>query len=46
MPKGIFRELVTINGKNVVLAHKESPVSNAGVLENADLFRMINIFAE
>src|SRR6266404_2953214 len=46
MAKGIFRELVTINGKNVVLAHKESPVSNAGVLENADLFRMINIFAE
>src|SRR5712675_1636996 len=46
MAKGIFRELVTINGKNVVLAHKESPVSNAGVLENADLFRMINIFDE
>ncbi len=46
MAKGIFRELVTINGKNVVLAHNESPVSNAGVLENADLFRMINIFAE
>src|SRR6266436_1738968 len=46
MPKGIFRELVTINGKNVVLAHEEPPVINAGVLENADLFRMINIFAE
>src|SRR5258708_37208283 len=46
MAKGIFRELVTINGKNVVLAHKEPPVINAGVLENADIFRMINIFAE
>ena len=41
-----YRELVTINGKNVVLAHNEPPVVNAGVLENADIFRMINIFAE
>ena len=41
-----YRELVTINGKNVVLAHNEPPVINAGVLENADIFRMINIFAE
>ena len=44
--KQIYRELVTINGKNVVLAHNEPPVINAGVLENADIFRMINIFAE
>ncbi len=44
--KGTYRELVTINGKNVVLAHNEPPVINAGVLENADIFRMINIFAE
>ena len=35
MSKEILRELVTINGKNVVLAHKQSPVSNAGVLESA-----------
>ena len=42
----VYRELVTINGKNVVLAHNEPPVINAGVLENADIFRMINIFAE
>jgi homogentisate 1,2-dioxygenase len=41
-----YRELVTINGKNVVLAHNEPPVVNAGVLENADIFRMINIFAD
>ena len=41
-----YRELVTINGKNVVLAHNEPPVVNAGVLENEDIFRMINIFAE
>ena len=39
-----FRELVTINGKNVVLLHDEPPVKNAGVAENADIFRMINIF--
>src|ERR1700687_4851109 len=41
-----YRELVTINGKNVVLSHNEPPVINAGVLENADIFRMINIFAD
>ena len=41
-----YRELVTINGKNVVLAHDEPPVVNAGVLENSDIFRMINIFAD
>ena len=46
MTKGTYRELVTINGRNVVLAHNEPPVINAGVLENADIFRMINIFAE
>ena len=32
-PKPVYRELVTINGKNVVLAHNEPPVINAGVLE-------------
>ena len=44
--KQVYRELVTINGKNVVLAHNEPPVINAGVLENGDIFRLINIFAE
>jgi quercetin dioxygenase-like cupin family protein len=44
--KTLYRELVTINGKNVVLAHDEPPVINAGVIENGDIFRMINIFAE
>ncbi len=44
--QGPIAESVTINGKNVVLAHNELPVINAGVLENADIFRMINIFAE
>ena len=42
--KQVYRELVTINGKNVVLAHNEPPVINAGVLEMADIFRMFNIF--
>jgi len=31
--KPAYRELVTIGGKNVVLAHTEPPVINAGVLE-------------
>ncbi len=44
--KQVYRELVTINGKNVVLAHNEPPVINAGVLENGDIFRLINIFAD
>lgn len=44
--KPVYRELVTINGKNVVLAHKEPPVVNAGVLEMAEIFRMFNIFDE
>jgi hypothetical protein len=35
--KQVYRELVTINGKNVVLAHNEPPVINAGVLENGDI---------
>ena len=39
-----FRELVTINGKNVVLLHDEPPVKNAGVAEYGDMFRMLNIF--
>jgi 2-furoyl-CoA dehydrogenase 2Fe-2S iron sulfur subunit len=37
---------VTIGGKNVVLAHNEPPVINAGVLEMAEIFRMFNIFDE
>jgi quercetin dioxygenase-like cupin family protein len=40
----VLREVVTINGKNVVLAHHASPIENAGVLENSDIFRMLNIF--
>jgi oxalate decarboxylase/phosphoglucose isomerase-like protein (cupin superfamily) len=42
----VYEERVTIDGKNVVLSHNEPPVINAGVLANADVFRMINIFAE
>jgi oxalate decarboxylase/phosphoglucose isomerase-like protein (cupin superfamily) len=42
----LYREVVTINGRNVVLAHHEPPVINAGVLENAEIFRLINIFSD
>src|SRR5262249_34170876 len=44
--KQVYREPVTIAGKTVGLAHEEPPVINAGVLENADIFRLINIFSE
>ena len=40
----IKREVVTIGGKNVVLAHNVSPIENGGVLENAEIFRILNIF--
>lgn len=40
----IKREVVTIGGKNVVLAHNVSPIENEGVLENAEIFRILNIF--
>jgi len=40
----VLREVVTINGKNIVLAHNASPIENAGVLEYPDIFRMLNIF--
>lgn len=42
----VFRELVTIGGRNVVLHHAQNPVSNIAVAENADMFRMLNIFAD
>lgn len=38
------REVITIHGKNVVLHHNSSPVENAGVVERAEIFRLINIF--
>lgn len=39
-----YTEKVTINGRNVVIAHHQPPVVNAGVLENGDIFRLINVF--
>ncbi len=46
MTEPLLRELVTIGGKNVVLQHRASPVANEGVVENADMFRMLNIFSD
>src|ERR1700737_1151315 len=45
-PKPGDSQLVPIDGKNVVLAHNEPPVINAGVLEYSEIFRMFNIFDE
>ncbi|SPP92923.1 cupin domain-containing protein [Bradyrhizobium vignae] len=42
----LLKEVITIYGKNVVLAHKSSPVENAGVVEHAEIFRLLNIFDE
>ena len=46
MSDKIFREVVTIGGRNVVLNHSSSPVENAGAVENADMQRVLNIFSD
>lgn len=38
------QERITIDGKNVVIQRDVSPMINAGVLANAEAFRMFNIF--
>lgn len=40
------RELITIDGKNVVLQRDSSPMINGGVLEFAEALRLFNIFDE
>ena len=40
------RELITIDGKNVVLQRDTSPMINGGVLENLEALRLFNIFDE
>ena len=44
--KTTYEERVTIDGRNVVLAHDRPPVVNAGVLALGDMLRMFNIFDE
>ena len=46
MTKTPTRELVTIDGKNVVLQRDTSPMINGGVLENQEALRLFNIFDE
>ncbi|MYZ47103.1 cupin domain-containing protein [Propylenella binzhouense] len=46
MTKTPTRELVTIDGVNVVLQRDQSPMINGGILEMAEMFRMFNIFDE
>lgn len=43
---GPDRELVTIDGRNVVIKRDTSPIANGGVLENGDALRLLNIFDE
>ena len=38
------RELVTIDGQNVVVSRPVSPMENGGVLENGELLRVLNVF--
>ena len=38
------RELITIDGRNVVLQRDSSPMINGGVLEFAEVLRVFNIF--
>ncbi|MEI4196456.1 cupin domain-containing protein [Roseovarius sp. E0-M6] len=40
------RELITIDGKNVVLQRDTSPMINGGILEFAEALRLFNIFDE
>ncbi len=40
----VNREVVTIFGKNIVLAHADNPIANEGVLENAEIFRLLQHF--
>ncbi len=44
MSKTPNHERVTIDGVNVVLQRDQSPMINGGVLDNAELFRLFNIF--
>ena len=42
-----FEERITIDGKNVILNRDSNPTqANTGVLEYAEIFRLINIFEE
>lgn len=38
------QEVITIDGKNVVIKRDSSPIPNGGVLENAEALRLFNIF--
>jgi mannose-6-phosphate isomerase-like protein (cupin superfamily) len=39
-----LREVVTIDGENIVLEMTRSPIENLGVTEGGDRFRMIDVF--
>ncbi len=42
-----FEERITIDGKNVILNRDTNPTqTNSGVLEYAEIFKLINVFAE
>ena len=39
-----LRELVTIDGENVILEHRNPPVQNLGTLQGVERFKMIDVF--
>ena len=42
-----FEERITIDGRNVILNRDTNPTqTNSGVLEYAEIFKLINVFAE
>ena len=41
-----FEERITIDGKNVILNRSENPTGNSGVLEYAEIFKLINVFSD
>ena len=40
------REVITIDGVNVVLRRESSPIDNGGIVEGAEALRVLNIFDE
>jgi len=46
MADKVDRELVTIDGRNVVIKRNTSPIENGGILERAEEQHVLNVFDE